>query len=112
MTIDNAAISAAVPRPVRPCAAAAGGRYCRTKHPDPAADGEVTCRIQAITTPRGRQRACRDSKSRSSIVARKATISKRSRSRSEERRVGKECSTRWATYHCKKKEQGVVDDRW
>jgi hypothetical protein len=44
----------------------------------PAADGEITCRIQAIITPRGRQRACRGSKSRSCIGDRKATTSKRS----------------------------------
>src|SRR5689334_24575165 len=32
--------------------------------------------------------------------------SARSRARSEERRVGKECRCRWATYHYKKKNEG------
>src|SRR5690554_8233106 len=31
--------------------------------------------------------------------------------RSEERRVGKECRSRWSAYHLKKKERNIVVDR-
>src|SRR5438067_13320779 len=35
----------------------------------------------------------------------------RVKTRSEERRVGKECRTRWATYYCKKKHGAVINLR-
>src|SRR5438093_11031069 len=34
----------------------------------------------------------------------------RSTARSEERRVGKECRSRWATYHEKKKQEKMTDE--
>src|SRR5438876_11993805 len=46
------------------------------------------------------------------LLTQKKTCVKNYVQRSEERRVGKECRSRWSPYHEKKKWQEVVSNRW
>src|SRR6266568_8857415 len=84
-----------------------GAKFFFFQAADGIRDGTVTG-VQTCALPISRKPPCARS---SAAASRRTGSSARSSARSEERRVGKECRSRWSPYHSKKNYAPLFDQR-